>query len=285
MDINHISVSRKKCFDQCTQQYKYRYHLKIPRPGAEPFYFVYGTIVHAISEIYVKNRGQIPLGEIAQDILRGRIPLEETTDPTTGEVHKTFCPDLPPEYAKKFPKHLKAIQNLTDRIGTDGVVEYEFRYDLDPPNGRHVTGFIDRLIIKGDKAFIIDYKTTKKGKFRVDKTTVKEDLQLRCYARVVQREFGLKAENIKAALFYLEGENIIACQYSDESLLQVEEDLRNSFIKIENSNPDKVWGKVGWHCKNCDYATICPFYSPQSAEQASWSGELVDLGHSDDQWG
>ena len=275
MDINHISVSRKKCFDQCTQQYKYRYHLKIPRPGAEPFYFVYGTIVHTIAELYVKNRGEMSIGDISNDVIRGKILLE-------GQQP---CPELPPEYAKKLPKHLRSIQNLTDRIGTGGIVEHEFRYDLDPPNNRCVTGFIDRLIIKDDKAFIIDYKTTKKGKFRVNSTTVKEDLQLRCYARVVQREFGIKPENIKAALFYLDGENIIACQYSEQSLLQVEQELKEAFIRIENSNPDKVWGKVGWHCKNCDYATICPFYSPQSAEQSSWSGELVDLGHSDDQWG
>ena len=276
MEINHISVSRKKCHDTCGQQYKYRYHLKLPRPGEEPFYFVYGTLVHKISEIYVENRGKIPIGQIANDMLRGKYVFEEG---------KTCPTSLPDEYQKKFPKHLRAIQNLTDRIGTDGIVEWKFHYDLDPPHGRHVTGFIDRLIIKDDKAFIIDYKTTKKGKWRVNSETVKEDLQLRCYARVVQREFGINSENIKAALFYLEGENLIACQYSDESLLQVEQELKNAFIQIEKSDPDKVWGKVGWHCKNCDYATICPFYSPQSAEQASWSGELVDLGHAHDPWG
>jgi RecB family exonuclease len=274
MDINHISVSRKKCFDTCTQQYKYRYHLKLPRPGEEPIYFVYGTIVHKISELYVQNRGEIPIGDIAKDLLRGKIELEDGLK----------CPPLPEEYTKKLQKHLRSIQNLTDRIGTGGITEWEFRYDLDPPHGRHVTGFIDRLIVKDDKAFIIDYKTTKKGKWRVDKTTVKDDLQLRCYSRVVQREFGIPAENIKAALFYLDGENLIACQYSDESLLQVERELKEAFIQIEKSDPDKVWGKVGWHCKNCDYATICPFYSPQTAEQASWSGELVDLGHAHDPW-
>lgn len=274
MHINHISVSRKKCYDQCEQQYKYRYHLKIPRPGEEPFYFVYGTIVHKVAELYVQNRGEIAIGDIANDLLKGKYEFED------GKP----CPQLPDDYKKKFPKHLKAIQKLTDRIGTGGATEYAFEYDLDEPNGRLVTGFIDRLIVAGDQAFIIDYKTTKKGKWRVDKTTVKEDLQLRCYARVVQKNFGIKAENIKAALYYLDGENLIACQYSDASLLQVEDDLRKAYIQIENADPDKVWGKVGWHCKNCDYATICPFYSPQSSQQASWTGELVDLGHHYDPW-
>lgn len=274
MNINHISVSRKKCFDTCTQQYKYRYHLKVPRPGAEPFYFVYGTIVHKIAELYVENRGEISIGELAKDVVRGKYAIED----------ETVCPPIPDEYQKKMQKHLRAIQNLTERIGTDGIVEWEFRYDLDPPNGRFVTGFIDRLIVRGDKAFIIDYKTTKKGKWRVNKDTVKDDLQLRMYSRVVQREFNLKPENIKAALYYVDGENLIACQYSEASLLGVEQELKDSFFQIEQSDPDKVWGRVGWHCKNCDYATICPFYSPQTPEQASWTGDLVDLGHTDDQW-
>lgn len=278
MNINHISVSRSKCYDLCQQQYKYRYHLKLEAPGDEPFYFTYGTLVHKIAELYVENKGQVPIGDLAKDVLRGKIPFKEDK----------VCPPLPDDYQKKFQKHLRAIQNLNDRIGWDGIVEHKFTYDLDPPNNRCVTGFIDRLIIKGEgrarKAFIIDYKTTKKGKWRVDANTIKEDLQMRMYSRVVQREFDIPAQNIKAALFYLEGENLIGAQYTEESLLQVEDELRMAFFRIEKADPDKVWGNVGWHCKNCDYATICPFYKPQGQGEAKWDGSLAALGH-DDAWG
>jgi CRISPR/Cas system-associated exonuclease Cas4 (RecB family) len=272
MDISHISVSRKKTYEECSAKYKFKYHLKVPEPGPEPFYFIYGTIVHKIAELYVINKGSIQIGELAKDVVRGKYEIED------GVV----CPPIPDDYKRKFQKHLRAIQNLTERIGSEGQVEKNFRYDLDPPNDRCVTGFIDRLILKGDKAFIIDYKTTKKGKWRVNRETVKDDLQLRCYSRVVQREYNLPAENIKAALYYLEGEELIGCQYSEQSLLQVEKDLLEAFIEIERADPDKVWGRVGWHCKNCPYMTLCPFYKPQSEEQASWSGSLEDLGH--DPW-
>lgn len=283
MNINHISVSRKKTFDTCAQQYKYRYHLKLASPKPEPFYFVYGTIVHKIAELYVECKGERPIGEIALDITRGKIPIEEHGDVVT------FCPEIPADYKRKLTKHLRAIQNLTERVGCDGIVEKEFKYDLDPPNGRCVTGFIDRLILKGEKdaegnvvkpekAFIIDYKTTKKGKWRVNADTVKTDLQLRMYARVVQLEYGLPAESIKAALFYLDGENLIGAQYSEESLAGVEEELKKAFIMIERSDPDKVWGSVGWHCKNCDYETICPFYK-EGAGEPKWDGNLETLGH------
>jgi len=268
MKINHQSVSRKKCYDVCPCQYKFRYHLKIPRPGPEPFYFTYGTIIHKIAEVFVESQGETAIGEIAKDVLRGKIEIEE------GKK----CPPIPSDYQKKMQRHLRAIHHLTERIGTDGIVEYRFYYDLDPPNEKHVTGYIDRLIVRGDKAFIIDYKTTKRGKWRVNKQTVKHDLQLRMYARVVQREFNLKPENISAALFYVEGEELVGCKYSEESLQAAEKELLGAFKVIENADPDKVWGRVGWHCKNCDYATICPFYRPQTNQQASWDGELESLG-------
>lgn len=268
MNINHISVSRTKCFDLCQQQYKYRYHLKLPSPVEEPFYFVYGNIVHKVAELYVKDKGKTPIGDICKDVVRGKIPFKD------GKL----CPPVPEDYQKKLQKHMRAIQNLTEKIGTDGIVEHEFRYDLDPPNDKCVTGFIDRLIVKNDKAFIIDYKTTKKGKFRVNAETVKDDIQLRTYARVAQLEFGIKPENIKAALYYLEGENLIAAQYSEQSLIEVEDDLRNAFYRIEKADPDKVWGSVGWHCKNCDYSSVCPFYKPQATGQPSWDGTMEETG-------
>lgn len=269
MNINHISVSRKKCFDTCPQQYKYKYHLRLPSPGPEPFYFVYGTIIHTIAETYVEGKGERTIGDIASDVLRGKILLE-------GKP----CPTIPPDYKRKMQKHLKAIQKLTQRIGCDGIVEHEFKYDLDPPNQRCVTGFIDRLIIKQNKAFIIDYKTTKKGKFRVNSETIKFDPQLRMYCRVVQREFNIPAENIKAALYYLEDEQLVACQYSEESLQNIEKELLENFIEIEKSDPDKVWGRVGWHCKNCDFNSICPFYKSDTANGtgSTWDGNMEEMG-------
>ena len=63
MDINHISVSRKGCFDLCQQQYKFKYHLKVETDVEEPFYFTYGKIVHRIAEKYVDYKGKKEIGE------------------------------------------------------------------------------------------------------------------------------------------------------------------------------------------------------------------------------
>jgi CRISPR/Cas system-associated exonuclease Cas4 (RecB family) len=267
MDINHISVSRKKVYDECAQKYKYKYHLKVPSPVEEPFYFIYGKMVHKIAEEYVRNRGKRTLGEVANDILSGKIEIERGVK----------APKLPPEYNKRLPGHLRSIQSLTEKIGTDGEVEYSFEYDLDPPNKKNIVGFIDRLIFKEEKVFVIDYKTTKKGKYRVNKNTVKTDLQLRAYARIVQKKFDIEAKNIRVALHYLEGGDLIAASYSDKSLDNIEKELLNAYNQIVEHDPEDVRGKVGWYCQRCEYKTLCPFFK-SSNSRVVWDGDMSKLG-------
>lgn len=251
MDIEHISVSRKQTWEECQQKYKYKYHLKMIPDGPQPVYFAYGKTVHKVAEEYVRTGGSRPIEEIAKDVLAGRILLEANSP----------APALEGEYTKKFPEHIRHIKDLTQKIGFDGMLEYQFKYDLDPPNNRMVTGFIDRLIIRGDKYFILDYKTTKKGFWRKNSNTIKKDLQLRCYGRVVQREFGAKAENIRAALYYLEGGDLVSVRFNDEMLETAESELLQSYKDIQSTGPDDAYGRVGDQCKRCDWRKICPFYS------------------------
>ena len=58
MNIEHISVSRKQCFDTCKAQYKYRYHLKIVSEAPTADHFTYGKIVHKVAENYVEENSR-----------------------------------------------------------------------------------------------------------------------------------------------------------------------------------------------------------------------------------
>lgn len=251
MLINHMSVSRHGCIQECEARYKYRYHDKLPRDEGieEPFYFIYGNIVHTIAEEYIDRKGVTPLNEIADMVLKGDIPYRNDEK----------APKLPADYAKRLPGHLRALERLNKQVGTGGLLEYEFKYDLDPPNKRMVTGFIDRVIQKGDKFFLIDYKTTKKGKFRKNKATIKSDLQLRVYANVIRRDFGAKAENITCALYYLEGGDLFPAKFNDASLDAAEAELLASYKYVEAKDPEKIIANVGKHCERCDYRYTCPF--------------------------
>lgn len=250
MNIEHISVSRKQCFDSCQAQYKYRYHLKILSQEPTADHFTYGKMVHKVAEHYVMEKGKRNIEDIASDLINGKIMLEANSP----------CPPLPSAYKNKFPVHLKNLKTITDRIGYDGHLEWEFNHDLEAPDGKMIKGFIDRLIIRGEKFYILDYKTTKKGIWRKNRGNIGKDLQLRCYGRIVQKHFGAKPENIKAALFYLEGAELVATGFTQESLDSAQKELTDTYDRIKTADPDLVMGTTGTHCRFCDYRKNCPFY-------------------------
>jgi ATP-dependent helicase/DNAse subunit B len=249
MKIEHLSVSRKQLWDQCQQAYKYKYHLGVEVKEPEPEYFLYGKLVHKVAEDYVKEKGKTKIDEILKPYLQGSLLLENKKV------------ELSSEYKNKLGEHLTNIKKLTDRVGFEGETEYLFKYDLDPPKGKHVTGVIDRFFIKEDLCFIIDYKTTKKGKWRKTPETIRQDIQMLCYARVIQRNFNIKAENIRAALYYLSGGDLIATKFNQNMLDKTEQILLEAYNSIESKDPDEVFGKVGEHCVRCQYKKLCPFYN------------------------
>jgi RecB family exonuclease len=255
MNIEHISVSRKSVWDTCHEQYKFKYHLKTPVEGPEPIYFAYGKMVHKIAEEYVSRGDPNAFNDIVNDVRSGKIEIQE------GQV----APKLDSEYSKKFINHCKNLKNFTAKIGLDqpGDTEYQFTYDLLPPKKYNVTGFIDRIVIKGNKYFILDYKTTKKGPWRKNHDTVLHDLQLRLYANVIHRNFGVDPQNIHCCLFYLDGGEgeVVGATYNLQALKEAEKELLEAYIQIHEMDPNVVRGTVGAHCNRCDFKKQCRFYS------------------------
>ncbi len=249
MLINHLSVSRSQCFELCQTQYKYKYHLKVVPDKPEQIYFVYGKLIHKAAEIYVKQKAEEPIFEIGKKLLNRDILFEDS--------HKLDT--LTPEYKNKFWSHLKVVEKLTERVGCDGEIVYKIEYDLSPPDKKILLGFIDRLIIKNDRAIIIDYKTSKDNAWRKNSKTIKSDLQLNAYAMVVNEEFGIKPENIQAALIYLEGGKTVSTNFQMENLLAVKESLKKLYLQIEGTDENKATANVGFHCRRCDFSNICPY--------------------------
>lgn len=261
LKIDHMSVSRHGVWTLCEQQYKYKYHLKVIIPDREePSYFIYGKIVHRAAEEYVKRKGKTPILHCAGEVFAGKLKLEED---------QVQAPKLPIEYSKeKLISHLKPIESLHQRIGFSGETEWPFLFDLDPPNERCVKGFIDRLIITKDqsKAFIFDYKTSKKNKWRKTRKNINQDLQLRTYALIVNKTFGIAPENIRAALFYLEGGEIIDAKFTKESLDAAGEELLTAYKQIQSKKSSEVWGNTGHHCLRCEFNSCCIFFEKTNFE-------------------
>lgn len=263
MKINHISVSRTETYNQCAAKYRYRYHLGII-PETTPFYFTFGKIAHKIIEEYTAGRGEISIKTITDQVLGGEMEIEPGVK----------APVLKPWEFNRLNLHLNNFLKLCKQIGTDGETEWPFNIDLDKAvqpagapetpatdPGRHWVGFIDRLIIKNNQYFIIDYKTTKPSKFRKDKTTIRKDLQIKGYCYIVRNHFKVKGEQVRAALYYLEDAKFVDSGHFDDATLdRVPEELLAVYKKIEQHDSNKVVGTTGDHCWLCDYKDICPFY-------------------------
>lgn len=255
MNISHISVSRKSVWDQCKLRYKYQYHLKLESLEPEPEHFNYGKIIHKIAEEYVLCKGNRSIGELTKDILDKKIPIDrnEGSDPI-------YAKPIGKEYKNKLHKHLAELKTKIDFFGFDGFVEYPINYDLNPPNNYFIKGYIDRIINKGDKWIILDYKTSKKSMFLKNKDTIKKDLQLRIYAKAVQREFNVDPSNIYAALLYLDAKSIVGAKFSQQLLDSAENELIQTYEQIVNTSPENVVGSYSNLCNYCDYKSICSYY-------------------------
>lgn len=256
MLIEHISISRAGVMQECQQKYKYRYHLKVIPKKPEAPWFVYGKFIHKIAEIYVQNKMQKDIYMIAAELLNGVIQFDEIE-----KVKK-----LDSSYKNKIKTHLRSVERITKEVGCDGHIEYEINYDLDPPNNKLLVGFIDRLFFKNDKAFILDYKTTKVGPYRKNKDTIRKDLQLRAYCFYVHTKFNIDPEKIHAGLYYLDDSKLVTAKYTLHELQDAVENLKKDFALIENMHENAVTPNVGSHCKRCDYEDICPFYASKRSQ-------------------
>lgn len=250
MNIDHLSVSRTGCFEQCQQQYKYRYHLKIVPDKPEQLHFTYGKLVHKAAEVYVENKGKTPIKSIVQKLLSGEMLFEGSEN-----IFR-----LTTEYHNKLVKHTAFIEKFSQKVGFDGEIEHKIEYDLDPPNHKTFLGFIDRLIIKNNQAIILDYKTSKNNAWRKTKSNIGSDLQLNAYALYVHEHFNIEPENIQAALVYLEDPQVISTNFNKKQLIETKQKLRKTFLTIESVEADTVIGNVDKHCYRCDYNDRCPFY-------------------------
>lgn len=239
-----MSVSRKQTWESCQLKYKYKYHLELHIPSDTPSFFTYGKMVHKIAELYVIGKGLTDISELARDCFNGKIKVENNTE---IKVERWFY--------YKIQRHIENIRKISNTIGFDGMTEYKFGFQYE---NAFISGVIDRLIARGNKYYILDYKTTKKGPFRKDAVSIKEDEQLRCYAFAVSHLFNVQIEDVKVALYYLDEPELISTKYTKDQIDSTLRELDMCYVAISSTNEDNVNANPGTHCKFCEYKSICP---------------------------
>ena len=204
------SFSKIKAFEQCPKQF---YHMKIARDykDTETEAMLYGTLFHEAAESFVKDGTPIP---------------------------------------EKFKYAEKALTNLRDRPGKK-LCEYKLGLteNLDPcgffDEEVWFRGIADLIILDGDTAWVVDYKTGKSAKY-ADKG------QLELMALATFKHFP-EIKKVKAGLLFVIAKALIKEDYPDTVAPTLWKKWLSDYARMEKALQSNTWnprpsGLCRQHC-------------------------------------
>lgn len=201
------SYSSISLFQQCPRKY---YRLRVTKDIVEPpqAHLMYGTAVHKAAEDYV-------CGGVA----------------------------LPPQY-EQFKVHLDRLKGLPG----DKYCEYEMGLtkDFEPCDFKApdvwFRGIADLLVIDGDKARIVDYKTGRSSEYADTK-------QLELLSLLVFKHFP-QVTSVKGGLLFLVAEDIVGAEYGADKQDQSWQKWLPEITRLETAYETGVWNaKPNFTCR------------------------------------
>jgi len=206
------SYSSLKTFQQCPKKY---YHLKIAKDivQEDTVHTIYGKEVHKAAEDYIKEGKPVP---------EKYSYIVETLDALNNIPGEKYC---------------------EIELGIKKTVEGRYiPCDFDDKN-HWWHGIADLLIVNGDEAYLVDYKTSKNAKYADTK-------QLDYMASAVFLRFP-KVQVIKSALIFVVSKEFVKKEHTSmfklAYLQSVEPDLKRLDVAIQTGVWNPVSGPLcGW---------------------------------------
>lgn len=211
------SYSSLGLFQQCPKKY---YHLRVAKDFKEPETeaLTYGKQVHEAAEFYIKNGTPIPekfaFIKSALDLLK-----------QVGEGGEFLC-----EYKMGLTRDLEPCDFFASNVWWRGVA--------------------DLVILKGDKAFLVDYKTGKSSRYADTK-------QLEILSLAMFKHFP-DLKEVKAGLLFLVAEDLIKVSYDTSAPAVRWVKWINETKQLEAAYENNVWNpKPNFSCKQYCAVTSC----------------------------
>lgn len=210
------SFSRMKGFETCPKQY---YHVNILKqfPFEETEATRYGTEFHKAAEDYMRDGTPIP----------GRFSFAEGMLKALND--------------KPGTKHCELKMGLTKDLQPCGFFD----------KGVWFRGIVDLLIIDGDRAFIIDYKTGKSARYA-------DTGQLQLMALSIFAHFP-EVKRVKAGLLFVIADAFVPADYSVADKEALWSPWIKKYERLEKAHETNVWNPVpsGLCRKHCPVVE-CP---------------------------
>lgn len=215
------SYSAIKLFLQCPHRF---YRVKVLKDIVEPEadHLIYGNAAHKAAENYIGNGTALP-------------PQFEFMKPVLDRLNK-----FPGEKRCEFKMGLTADLEPCDFFAKD----VWFR------------GIIDLLILDGDRARVVDYKTGKSAKY-ADKD------QLELMALAVFKHFP-HVKHVAGALVFVVSDEFVKDQYAhDKAPIYWQKWLRDT-SRLEASVKNRVWNKTpNFTCRGWCPVRDCEHWEPK----------------------
>lgn len=216
-------------------KYRYRYVDRLPEPeesNTDALHF--GSYVHKIFENGVKAKSEDELVRIAEEV-RGSYKVSEKYDGKDLTCIKNF---------------VKFNEQLEDTVATELTFEVPVKDDIT------LNGVIDRIVKGKDGGYlIIDYKTSKKEKSKVD---LYQDSQLKGYVYAISNLYKVPINKIIAAHYYPLTGTFVHVQYSQPQIGQHLKSIVDEVWKIRKCKLDDMKPSRNDFCNWCAYKTACP---------------------------
>ncbi len=204
-----------------------------------------------------ENHSNIPAnikGNIVHKILEEDVPLEKL-DERIMELLRIIPDKLTDvENEKTKSNILELISNYYKSAIYKKLQEYKMFYNeyeiYLKQNDFYLYGIIDKLIIDGDNALIVDYKTDSLQKYSASEKLENYKYQLLFYSYLVNK-MNPKIKNITSMLLFIEDPNQEASiNVSSKMLKKFETEMLAGIesMRIEKYNKEK------YHCKSCYFS-------------------------------
>jgi putative RecB family exonuclease len=237
--VKHHSYTRLNDFEACPRRFRLKHLDKVPEPPSEPL--MIGRIIHDVAARY------------ALHCLEAKVQTDVTAISPMAREEFYKQPALPSE-------RLPEIVSLVERLAESYVVDLEHTVGVEEQvkiffnHGQQIFwGYIDRLMMDGTVATLVDLKTDHNLRSQSD---VDNDLQLRVYAWAVKQMYPQVTE-VRSSLYFVrhqvlrEGKPILA-----EEIPAIEASIMAGIARIDRE--EKFDPTPGSACGWCTYAADCP---------------------------
>lgn len=209
------SYSSLSLFQQCPKKY---YHLRVAKDIKEPEteHLIYGKLVHEAAEFYIKNNTPIP-------------PQFDFIQPQLDRLKKLGDTHLC-EYKMGLTSNLEPCDFFDPEVWWRGVA--------------------DLIVLNGDTAYLVDYKTGKSSRYADTK-------QLEILSLAMFKHFP-NLKKIRAGLLFVVANDFVKADYDTSAPEVYWVKWLNETKQLETAYESGTWNaKPNFSCRNFCAVTDC----------------------------